>query len=206
MDMVNIAEIRKIIESSPQISIDSVSQITSHVGGLRSSFTVKKDFIVDYEKKEAKVFTSISGVEGRSEVKEFFHNQKKNVSAYGLDGRLLDSRTETFTEEQYSSLFSHEGELKVVDFDVLVPNSINKGNNVSFHTEKMPKNICCLLGDSISENDVDMSSNVLLTICSEDTLKINSLAYGKQKNQEDSLLTADTEIIIHLCENCNLLF
>lgn len=196
---MNIENIRDTLERSPRVWFTSKTNVIQQIGGVRHPMLIEKEAVVDYQNRLAKITTKTTEAGYSQVMKEYYKDcQKRTVLLSTVEELNQDISTE-IPENEFERLFEKDGALRPISCDALV------------EIERIPENQNVLAFKTVPEKpennvDTEMCSNVIFSLCSEDTLKINSLSSQALSPDKDALVVTDMEMIIHLNEKQELTF
>lgn len=196
---MNIENIRDTLERSPRLWFISKMNVIQQIGGMRHATLTEKESIVDYQDRLAKIITKTTEEEYSQTVKEYYRDGRRRVIIESTVYELNQDTSAEVPEYEFERLFAKDGALRPISRDALV------------EIKNIPENQNVLGFKAVPEKqenngNAEICSNLIFSLCSEDTLKINALSSQALSPDKDALVVTDMEIIIHLSEKQELKF
>lgn len=191
--MMNIENIRDTLERSPRLWFTSKMNMIQQIGGMRHATLTEKESIVDYQDRLAKIITKTTENEYSQTVKEYYRDSRRRIIIESTVEELNQDTSTEMSESEFERLFAKDGALRPISCDALVKIENNLENQNILEFKAMPEKL-------ENNGNAEIGSNLIFSLCSEDTLKINALSSQALSPNKDALVVTDMEMIIHLAE------
>lgn len=183
--MANAENIKMVIENAPRLYFTSTSDVVWHENGQRVEMKVQVETDADYAQKSARREVTTVQYGKQVTITAVFKDNEVIICSSGEDGRELQKK-ESMSQEEFEKLFLPTGFLRPISMEQHNIVQEQTGNN---------QVIMEMAGEPAPS--IPGQSNLIMQVCSEDTIRINSLV-SAQSEETDGLVMTDTEILVHV--------
>lgn len=196
--MVDMANIREVLENAPVLSFHTVNRMIQHVNGRKIHSRLDVETIADYGRRVARR-TIVMTTEGVSQTTRM--TLRDNACAVEMQN-LADADApirleQTYAPEEYAQLFESRGELRPCDCASLAETGAPVADENSVVLSFVLPRGGAWLNKAVDDR---MAHRVTASVLSPDTLAFQQ-TLGYEDPETRGVVSMDVETLVHVCDD-----